>query len=924
MIYKFVSLLLGHRLEMLCIATLVVLVTAGANAQSKAAANDPTEFYKSRVRPILVSQCYTCHTESHMSGLQMNSREALMKGGRSGPAILPGNPDDSLLIRAVSHSHERLQMPPQGKLNSQQIQDLRIWVEAGAHFDIPISKAPVPSSRAGAEWTQQQREFWAFQPIKKPGLPRVQDTAWSRTPIDYFILAKLEEKGLQPARPGDKRTLLRRVTFDLIGLPPTPEEYDAFLGNDSPDAFESVVERLLASPQYGERWGRYWLDVARYAEEDALGLGPDPFPNSFRYRDWVIDAFNHDMPYDVFVKAQIAGDLLEEDSETRLMPGLGLFGLGPWYYKIVDPPKARADELHDRVDVLSRGFLGLTVACARCHDHKYDPISTQDYYAVGGVFTASEYKEYPLADARIVKTYDDHKKKIDDLEQAIEQLFEEEAKSLSFRLAGETSRYLVAVWNQGSAQRETLDQETLERWINYLGSPSGEHPHLQWWEKLDALTPVATVRAEVDRFQAFLRNLIQEQKEIEENNKRVIEESKKSTDPYDLFCVGCNAETKALARDKYMLWTELFEPELETNGQEDKKAGVLYYGEEKIERFLPVERKAQVSEMRKELEVLESTLPERYPFLHVIADQEEPRDMRRHIRGDPYNSGEVVPRRFLSILGNSGPFRNGSGRLELANRIASAENPLTSRVMVNRVWHYHFGQGLVRTLSNFGQVGDRPSHPQLLDYLASRFIESGWSIKQLHREILRSSTYRMSSEFSERNFLEDPENRLLWRANRRRLDVEALRDAMLSVAGELDIKRGGPALKWTEENQRRTVYGKVSRYSLERMLSLFDFPDPTITAEKREITNTPLQRLFFLNSGFIENRSQALAERLEKAAGDDFEARVRAAYQLLFGRHPRPQEVRLAEAFLAEMEGDRPWKHYAQVLLSSNEFSFVD
>ena len=400
MIYKFVSLLLGHRLEMLCVATLVVLVPAGANAQSKAVANDPTEFYKSRVRPILASQCYTCHTESHVSGLQMDSREALMKGGQSGPAIVPGNPDGSLLIRAVSHTHERLKMPPQDKLSGQQIQDLRIWVQTGAHFDIPISKGPVLSSRSAAEWTQQQREFWAFQPIKKPGLPRVQDTAWPRAPIDHFILAKLEEKGLQPARPGDKRTLLRRVTFDLIGLPPTPEEYDAFLRNDSPDAFESVVEGLLASPRYGERWGRYWLDVARYAEEDALGLGPDPFPNSFRYRDWVIDAFNRDMPYDVFVKAQIAGDLLEEDSETRLKPGLGLFGLGPWYYKIVEPPKARADELHDRVDVLSRGFLALTLSCARCHNHKYDPISTQDYYAVGGVFTASEYKEYPLARRR--------------------------------------------------------------------------------------------------------------------------------------------------------------------------------------------------------------------------------------------------------------------------------------------------------------------------------------------------------------------------------------------------------------------------------------------------------------------------------------------------------------------------------------------
>lgn len=891
---------------------------------------DPVEFYKSTIRPLFAEHCFACHTTTKMGGLRLDQREALLNGGQSGPAIVPGRADDSLLIRAVSHTHERLRMPPDGRLSNEQIDSLRTWVADGAHFDTDASaKLPVPAP-SDPHWTAQQREFWAFQPLRPTPVPAVRNQAWPRSAIDSFVLAKLESKGLEPAIPAEKRSFLRRVTYDLIGLPPSPEEYEDFLSEESSEALSQVVDRLLASPLYGERWGRHWLDVARYADEDAMGLGPDPFPNSFRYRDWVVEAFNQDMPYDLFVKAQIAGDLLEDEFETKLKPGLGLLGLGPWYYKIVEPPKARADELHDRIDVLSRGFLGLTVACARCHDHKYDPISTRDYYALGGVLTSTEYKEHPLAEPGLVAAHDEQKQKIADLETAVKKLLEDEAKALGLRLAKDAARYLSAAWTVSSgqgtvgalAQQQDLDQQTLARWVEYLSAPK-QHPYLAWWNELGPDDDAVDVREQAERFQDSLDELIREQREIELHNQRVIEEHKKSTDPYDLFCIGCNAVTKALERDKFMLWTELFEANQDMNGR-DQDPGVLFYSGEEIDRFLPNETKAELKEKRQELESLKKSLPERYPFLHIIADKETPQDMRRHVRGDPYDLGEVVPRRFLSIFGNTERFEQGSGRLNLAEEIASPDNPLTARVIVNRVWHHHFGSGLVRTVSNFGQVGDRPSHPELLDYLVGRFIDSGWSIKQLHREILLSATYQMSSEYSENNFRKDPENRWLWRANRRRLDVEALRDSMLFVTGELDLKEGGPSFKWTDDPRQRTLYGMVSRYRLQRLLSLFDFPDPGASSEMREVTNTPLQRLFFLNSELITDRSRDFVARLEQEAGADPEARIRRAYWLLFGRSPRTEEMRLAQSFVEDMNEQQPWQHLAQVLLSSNEFVFVD
>jgi hypothetical protein len=525
-------------------------------------------------------------------------------------------------------------------------------------------------------------------------------------------------------------------------LPPTVEECDAFVNDHSAGAFARVVDRLLASPHYGERWARHWLDVARYGEDQAHTFQARKYPDGFRYRDWVIQALNKDMPYDRFIMEQIAGDLMKGPNRAERLTALGFFALGPVYYG-----KALADELDDRVDTLSRGFLGLTVACARCHDHKFDPIPTRDYYSLAGVFACTDYKEY-------------------------------------------------------------------------------------------VLTSTGTI------------------------------DDKAVSEPTD----------KAKGKDRSAT---------------------------------------------------------RIPVLHGLKEASKIANMRVYLRGNPATPGEEAPRRFLSVLtrGNAPPFTRGSGRLELAEAIASKDNPLTARVMANRIWMHHFGRGIVATPSNFGATGERPSHAELLDYLASRFIAGGWSIKALHREIMLSATYQLSSAYDPLDARIDPDNRFLWRMNRQRLEVEPFRDALLAVAGNLDATLGGPPVDLSaDSNRRRTLYGAVSRHNLDPVLRLFDFPDPNLTNDRRAVTTVPLQQLFTLNSEFIVRQARALAARVTADDTDDDTNRIHTAFLLVYGRPPTAQEIELGKRFLAlaalASSGDRAplsaWEGYAQVLLTTNEFLFVD
>jgi hypothetical protein len=872
------------------------LLGAIAVAAVCAQAADPIEFFEGRVRPILAKNCYGCHTESRMGGLRLDSQEGVRKGGNSGPAILPGNPEGSLLIQAVRRTHPRIKMPPSGKLADADIEALTDWVRTGAVW--PEGAPAAKTAAASFVITPDRRAFWAFQHVRKPPVPPVRNADWPRGPIDRFVLAELEKRGLKPAPPADKGVLIRRATFDLIGLPPTPEEVDSFLADRAPEAFTKVVDRLLSSPHYGERWGRYWLDVARYSDDKLNSTQEEPHPNAFRYRDWVIQAFNRDMPYDLFVKAQIAGDLLKSDDALQYLPGLGFYALSP--------------EMQDeRVDATTRGFLGLTVACAQCHDHKFDPIPQKDYYSLQGIFSSSELHEVPLAPKAEVERWDAQKQALDKRQARLKDFAAAQTDQLGAALAGEAARFMLAAKELIPAG--DLDWETLERMKRYLADPKKEHPFLtRWFELVSNHAPQEQLEGAAREFQALLEDVVEEKHTIDEKNriKLGLDPSRRDMSQADLF---------SLTIEKYNLWRDFFsEPRKDAGGAVRTPDGVFYYGDGKIDRFLGGEWKRRLDSLRHEVSEAKKALPPRYPFLETIADGKDPHDIRVAIRGDVNNRGEVAPRHAPSILceGDPKPFNKGSGRLELAESIADPANPLTARVIVNRIWQHHFGRGIVDTPSNFGNMGARPSNQELLDYLASRLVESKWSIKALHREIMLSSVYALSSADIPENRAADAENRLLWRANWQRLDAETLRDSLLFVAGKLDLTAGGAAAALDEKNRRRAVYGFVSRRKLDPMLALFDFPNPNNTSEQRVVTNVPLQRLFLLNSTFVEAQAAALAKRL---SGNDSD-RIRQAYRIVFGRAASAEELRLGLAFLAKSS----WSEYARVLLNANEFEWVN
>ena len=880
------------------------------------------EFFEASVRPVLVESCFMCHTKAEAGGLRVDSREGLLKGGSSGPAIVPGNPDESYLLRAVQHAPNAPRMPKNGaKLSDAQIAAIAQWILDGAVWPSAASAMPAMATSHDKVITAEHRAFWSFQPLRSVEPPAVTRTDWPKTAIDRFVLARLEKEGLAPVKPADKLTLIRRATFDLTGLPPTPEEIDAFDKDDSPEAFAKVIDRLLASPQYGEAWGRLWLDVARYGEDDPRSLDPEgrgyaPYPNAYLYRDWVVKAFNDDLSYDQFVTAQIAGDLVEESTRARTLPALGLLGLGPWYYDNGAVEITKADERHDRIDVVSRGFLGLTVACARCHDHKYDPIPTKDYYALAGVFLNTRYHEYPLAPQSEVEQFKGLEKKIEQKQKLLSEFLETESRQLGETLALHTSKYLQAAWKVTGepkepvgkvADQEKLDYELFDRWVAFLAKPPTFYPYLKDWQEMIKRGGTADEARKLgDEFQALLLEVMFAKKEIDEENEIIRAKAlpgTKKKKPANLpnefitnddFCPGCGLELKSLPTDQMQLWTDVFRRDL-AEGFDPMvasgylKPGVLAFRGWGLERQLSGDRRAHVEALRNDIKKLRSDLPPKYAYVHGVEDVEKPVAMQVNVRGNPNRLGDEVPRRFLSVLSTAAPvsFERGSGRLELAEMIAA--HPLASRVIVNRIWKGHFGTGIVDTPSNFGFNGERPTHPELLEYLAGWFVENGRSIKKLHREIMLSQVYQLSADTIAANAAKDSGNRLYWRVSRRRMTAEQLRDSILSVAGVLEAKTGGPSEALTPFYNRRTIYGKLSRYRTDGFLSLFDFPAPTISAEQRFTTNVPLQRLFLMNSDFMQQHSELVARRVETEP--DTRARIRKVYRILFGRDPIETEL---------------------------------
>jgi mono/diheme cytochrome c family protein len=846
------------------------------------------EFFETKIRPVFVEHCASCHSakDKKVRGkLSLDNRAAMLAGGENGPALVPGKPDASLLMKAVRHQGE-LKMPEKGKLPEKVLADLAAWIRMGA---------PAPEGDALVLATidlTKGRQFWSFQAVRRPGIPAVRADAWAKNPIDRFILARLEGANLAPTSQAERRTLLRRVTFDLIGLPPTPEEVEAFVGDTRPDAYERVVGRLLASPAHGERWARHWLDVARYAEDQAHTFGVRPNTQAWRYRDWVIDALNGDMPYDGFVKLQIAADLMGDVAGD--LAALGYFGLGAEYYKdsADSAVRAKADELDDRVDTLSRGFLGLTVACARCHDHKFDPIPTMDYYSLAGVFDSSSIGNVFLAPREQVERFQKAERKSKESGDRLKGFVQGERRKRAEAHVGKLADHLVAAWKVRAGQRDAakgagLDPALVGRLVDLL------KPNDKVGKNVAALAPLrksgkpAEVPVEVTQAAKGLQA-----KMTEKGSK------------------GDKALTQALLGDN----------------------GALLPKENDLPKLLSKEENAKWSALRQEAYEAGRSTPPAPPVAHGMSDRTGA-DMKVNIRGNPATQGAVAPRRFLRLLAGDEPakFTKGSGRLELAEAIASKDNPLTARVLVNRLWMHHFGRGLVGTPSNFGLLGDRPLHPELLDWLASELVESGWSLKHVHRLIVTSATYQQASLARTETAAKDPDNRLYGRANRRRLEVEAWRDSLLAVSGELNRNLGGPTFNLEQMGTpRRTVYARISRHDLNPLLRLFDFPDANITAEKRTETTVPQQQLFVMNSAFFLDRAKALSARL--TAEPDDASRIRLAYKLTLGRSPDDAELRLGRLYLSIADDPDETKQnrlsraarYAQVLMAGNEFLYVD
>jgi hypothetical protein len=911
------------RFPLACAILAVLAVFAG-----RATAADPTaadlEFFEKKIRPLLDTHCYECHAKGKREGgLSLASRESMLKGGNSTqPAVVPGDPDASPLIEAVRQK-DILKMPKKYKLKDEEIADLVTWIKHGAPWPAtPAGGADVALRTNGDTIGKEERAFWSFRPVADPKLPAVKDKAWCKQPLDYFIFTRQEEKGLHPVAPADKRTLIRRATFDLIGLPPTPEEIDTFLADDSADAYAKVVDRLLASPHYGERWARHWLDVARYGEDQAHTFQARLFPNGYRYRDWVIKAFQDDLPYDRFVTEQIAGDLLVKDGDTQEhLPALGYFALGPHYYQD-QGVAASAAELDDRIDVLTRGFLGLTVSCARCHDHKFDPITTKDYYALAGVFKSTNYVEQPIGNPEEIQQFNEAQAKIKVCDARVKEFLDVHATKLAEAQAGETAKYLVAAWkyqNQRKsnpelstadfAKAENLTTTVLDRWLRYLGD-KGNAAKPGMAEYLKALAEVQAgdtdapdkVTKAAEAYQAELQAVLKVRDEL----AALSEAERKEHGP--------------LAKAKADWLQDLFSAQ-----------GVFRMDARQVEGKLSKEAKLELAGLKGEVDQAKKAPALKVPFVHTLTEGQV-ENMKVYLRGNPKTEGDLVERRFLRILCDGDPkaFTQGSGRLELARAIADPKNPLTARVMVNRIWQRHFGVGIVPTPSNFGKLGQKPTHPELLDHLASRFVAEGWSVKKLHREIMLSATYQLGSRADDADQKVDAANQYYWRMNRRRLDVEAWRDALLSVAGNLDPRVGGPSMDLNApNNHRRTLYGSVSRHNLNPLLRLFDFPDPNLTAEKRPVTIVPVQQLFVLNSDFMVEQARGLVKQL--ADEKDDAAKIRKAFLRLYGRPANEREMELGLDFLAAPEpSDEPkpklsrWEQYAQVLLATNEFTFVD
>jgi hypothetical protein len=950
-----------------------VLLAAPAVRADEPSAADLDHFEK-KIRPVLVAQCYGCHSaeaeakKKLRGGLKLDTRDALRAGGDSGPAVVPGKPAESLLLKTLRYDGD-VRMPPKGKLPDAVLADFEKWIRTGAadpRADVASGgrKPTVPDLEKG-------REFWAYKPVANPPVPAVKDPAWPASDIDRFILAKLEAKGLKPAPDADRPTLIRRVYFDLTGLPPSPEETDAFVKDISPDAYEKLVDRLLASPGFGERWGRHWLDTARYAESVTLrGL---VFKEAWRYRDYVIDSFNRDVPFNQFIREQIAGDLLAKAEggwrkaesgwgflsdfplppsalRTRQIVATTYLQLGNTNLEEQDKKQLRMDVVDEQLDVIGKGILAQTITCARCHDHKFDPIPTKDYYALAGIFrnvqalkdaNVSNWIEVPLpAPPEVEAAVKRHEAAVASLQSRIKAA---KAKAPN---AAAAAKGVLAVKDVPGIVVDDAAAMKVGEWMastfsgSYIGAGYVHDKDAGKGEKSITFQPELPASGRYEVWLAYSPG---------GNRAAKVPVTVFSADGEKT--IGVNMQATPPLNGRFI---SLGQFRFEKDGQsfvlisnEGTKGhltpdAVTFIPADKVPaavapKATPKEKAAadDLTALEAELKKLQAAAPGRPMAMSVI---EEPKveEIRVHVRGSVHNLGEPAPRGFLRVATVGTPPvmpKDQSGRLQLADWLASKDNPLTARVYANRAWHWLFGAGIVRTVDNFGTTGEAPSHPELLDHLATRFVADGWSVKKLVRQIVLSRTYRQSAEGFAASGEKDPENRFFGRANRRRLDAEAIRDAILTVSGKLAPAPEGAAFTrnlaadygFKHTAKCRSVYLPVFRNSLPDIFEAFDFADPSLVTGKRTTSTVAPQALFMMNNPFVIEQAKHAAARLLAEGHPDDDARITRAYRLTLGRTPTDGERRVAAKFLGDQSDPKQaWAALFQVLFASADFRFVE
>ncbi|HVJ84134.1 MAG TPA: DUF1553 domain-containing protein [Caulifigura sp.] len=955
-------------LVVLCLATPAVRAAEPDAARLK--------FFESKIRPVLVEQCYECHSagaKNVRGGLLLDTRDGLLKGGDSGPSLVPGKPDESMLLSALRF--EDFEMPPKGKLADDVIRNFEQWIREGA-VDPRTGPAAVASKSINIE---EGKKFWSFQPVHRPALPAA-NGEWARCGIDRFVDARRREAGLEAAEAADRVTLIRRATFDLWGLPPRPEDMADFVNDPANDdeAFARVVDRLLASPHFGERWGRHWLDVARYS--DTTGGGRSMFFGAaWRYRDYVIDSFNADKPFDVFAVEQIAGDLLPYSTPEQgkdQLTGTAFLVLGPTNYEEQDKEQLRMDVIDEQIDTTGRAFLGMTIGCARCHDHKFDPIPTRDYYAMVGIFRSTQTlihdnvstwvkRPIPLPkDEQAV--IDAHESQVAELRKQMAAMEPELKKLRSSKVVASADKphivedpmSLVGVVVDDSMAEVTGDWTSSAFLKSYVGAGYIHDAQAARGEKKVVFradlpkSGVYEVRVAYNFSNSRAKNapvriihrdgetLVRINQSVQPDVDGLFQSVGRYTFTNDVAGIVTIANDGV--DDGYVIADAVWffpvtEGALARNGDSTEvSSGTTVDTASAAAKLEQME--ASYAKLTKQLDELKKQAPATVPQVMSIQNESKMGDYSICIRGNVHQLGEPAPRSFLQVA-MTGPAptipETASGRLELAQWIASRDNPLTARVYVNRVWQKLFDEGLVRSVDNFGMPGDRPTHPELLDSLADEFMADGWSTKRLIRRVMLSKTYRMGSERSEKARVTDPENKWLAGQNRRRLDAESFRDAMQMVSRNLDLTMSGDMIRpgtkaeygYEFDEGRRSVYLPVLRNRLPDTFSVFDFPDPNLSTGKRSTSTLPTQALFLMNSEFVRTSSAATAAWVVNAGATDDE-RLTALYQTALGRSPSAEERYAAVEFLKnagrELTQERAWTDLVQAVFSCVDFRYVD